>query len=67
MDIEKLSLFKCHLDVVHYRQLESLIMYCDNLKEIDMTCVLKGVQKDIPRDFVDFIGMMPKSPVVNTL
>jgi hypothetical protein len=67
MDIETLSVFKCYLDGVHYRQLTTMMMFCDSLKEIDFSCVLKGNIKDIPRDFVDFFGMLPKSAAVVNL
>lgn len=46
-----------------------MMMCCDSLKEIDFSCVLnpKSTLKDIPRDFVDFLGMLPKSAAVVNL
>jgi hypothetical protein len=44
-----------------------MMMFCDSLKEIDFSCVLKGNIKDIPRDFVDFFGMLPKTAAVVSL
>lgn len=67
MDVETIQIFKCHLDKVHYNQLQAMMMCCDSLKEIDFSCVLKGNIKDIPRDFVDFFQIIPKSAAVVNL
>mmetsp|Transcript_5572 Transcript_5572/g.9565 ORF Transcript_5572/g.9565 Transcript_5572/m.9565 type:complete len:386 (-) Transcript_5572:608-1765(-) len=65
--IKKLELYKCYLDVLNFRQLSTFLMYSMELRELDLTYVLKSVGKDVPDEFTKLLGNAVKFQLGSTL